>query len=57
MHLNIVVIFMYFVARVMLSLLLMIFIMYVAIVKRVVPIAVNALNKSPLLLLLLNPPS
>ena len=45
MYLNIVVIFMYPVAHVMLSLLVYDFILYVAFVKHVVPIAVNVLYK------------
>ena len=45
MYLNIVVIFMYPVAHVMLSLLVYDFILYVGIVKHVVPIAVNVLYK------------
>ena len=63
MYLNIVVIVMGFVASVTLSFLingffvlfcfvLFCFVLYVAIVKRVVLIVVNALHKSPLLLLL-----
>ena len=51
MYLNIVVTVMYYVARVVLSLLTNEFILYVATVKHVALIAVNALYKSPLLLL------
>ena len=50
MYMNIGVVVVYFVARVMLSLLINVF-MYIATVKRVVLIFVNALYKSPLLLL------
>ena len=49
----IVVILRYFVASIMLSLLINDFILYVAIVKRVVLIVVQALYKFPLLSLLL----
>ena len=50
--LNIVIIVTCFVASVMLSFLINDFIiLYIAIVKRVVPVVVNALYKSPLLLL------
>ena len=51
--LTIVVIAMYFIARVTLSLLINDFILYVAIVKHVVLIVVQALYKFPLLSLLL----
>ena len=51
MHLNIAVIVTRFVASDMLSLLINVFHLYIAIVKRVELIFVNALYKSPLLLL------
>ena len=53
MYLSIVVIITCFVSRVMLSLLLNAFYLYIAIVTRVVLIFVDALYKSPLFLLLL----
>ena len=50
MYLNIVVIVTYFVAHVTLSLLINDFILYVAIVKRIVLIVVNAPYKSPIII-------
>ena len=47
---SIVVVVMYFVVRVMLSILINNFVLYVAVVERVVLIAVKALYKPPLLL-------
>ena len=51
MYLNIVVIITFFVGRVMLSLLINDFNLYAAVVKLIVLIAVNSLDKSPVLLL------
>ena len=51
MYLNIVVIITYFFLSVMLSLLINDFVLYIAVVKCVLLIVVNALYKSPLLLL------
>ena len=51
MYLNIVVIITFFVGRVMLSLLINDFNLYAAVVKLIVLIAVNSLDKSPVSLL------
>ena len=56
MYLNIVVIVVCFVASVMLSLSINVFVCTIAMVKHDVLIFVNALYKSPLLLVLMTPP-
>ena len=54
MCLNIVVIVVCFVASVMLSLLIHVFYLYIAIVKRVALIVVNALYKSPIIIIIIS---